>query len=84
MLFEVGLARHAADHASGAEIGDLGAALAANKDALGNGAAFHRTDVAFHYVLAVIPKNPIFTAVHAGIIDWLTATDDFGPCAGNE
>ena len=32
---------------------------------------FQRTDVAFHYVLAVIPKNPIFPAIHAAIVEWL-------------
>ena len=34
---------------------------------------FERTDVAFHYVLATIAKNPIFTAVHDALVEWLTS-----------
>ncbi len=30
-----------------------------------------QTDVAFHYVLAVIPRNPIFTAIHTALAEWL-------------
>jgi len=29
--------------------------------------------VAFHYVLATIAKNPIFTAVHDALVEWLTS-----------
>ena len=72
MFFEVGLARHAAVHATEAEIHRLRQALEANGAAIDNAAAFERTDVAFHYVLAVIPRNPIFTAIHAAIVEWLT------------
>ena len=32
---------------------------------------FEKTDVDFHYVLAVIPRNPIFPAIHAAIAEWL-------------
>ena len=34
-------------------------------------ARFERTDVAFHYVFAVIAGNPIFTAIHAALVEWL-------------
>jgi GntR family transcriptional repressor for pyruvate dehydrogenase complex len=71
-FFEVGLARHAAQHATKAELDQLRAALAANEAAIDNIAAFERTDVAFHYVLAVIPRNPIYTAIHEAIAEWLT------------
>lgn len=71
-FFEVGLARHAAAHATKAELEQLGDALAANKAAIDSVAAFERTDVAFHYVLAVIPRNPIYTAIHEAIAAWLT------------
>jgi len=40
--------------------------------ARGDRARFERTDVAFHYVLATIAKNPIFTAVHDALVEWLT------------
>ena len=29
------------------------------------------TDVAFHYVLAVMPRNPIYTTIHSAIAEWL-------------
>lgn len=71
-MFEVGLARHAAEHATRTDLLELTRALDANRQALGNAAAFERTDVAFHYVLALIPRNPIFTALHQAIVAWLT------------
>jgi DNA-binding FadR family transcriptional regulator len=71
LFFEVGLARYAAQHASKSDLADLAAALESNRAAIGNLSRFERTDVAFHYVLAVIPKNPIFPAIHAAIVEWL-------------
>lgn len=71
-MFEAGLARHAAEHATQTDLRELKSALDANRQALGNVAAFERTDVAFHYLLALIPRNPIFTALHQAIIAWLT------------
>ena len=71
-FFEVGLARHAAEHATAAEVTQLREALAANESAIDNIIAFERTDAAFHYVLAVIPRNPIYTAIHEAIAAWLT------------
>jgi GntR family transcriptional regulator, sialic acid-inducible nan operon repressor len=72
MFFEVGLARRAARSATKADIRELAAALEANHDSMGDLALFEQTDVAFHYVLAKIARNPIFTAVHQAIIEWLT------------
>lgn len=71
-MFEVGVARLAAETATPEDIAKLGAALAANKTALENGRGFERTDVAFHFVLAEITRNPIFTALHTGLSEWLT------------
>jgi GntR family transcriptional repressor for pyruvate dehydrogenase complex len=71
LFFEVGLARHAAMHASEDDIAELNRALEANRLTIGDIPRFERTDVAFHYVLAVIPRNPIFTAIHAAIAEWL-------------
>jgi GntR family transcriptional repressor for pyruvate dehydrogenase complex len=70
-FFEIGLARHAARHATAADLRELAAALEVNRQSIGDLAKFERTDVAFHYVLAVIPKNPIFTAFHSAIAEWL-------------
>ncbi len=71
LFFEVGLARHAAVHATAEDLEALKAALEANRDSLGDLRRFERTDVEFHYVLAVISRNPIFTAIHAALADWL-------------
>jgi GntR family transcriptional repressor for pyruvate dehydrogenase complex len=71
-FFEIGLARFAAARATDADIAELKRALDANRQALDNLQAFERTDVAFHYVLALIPRNPIFTAIHEAIVAWLT------------
>jgi GntR family transcriptional regulator, sialic acid-inducible nan operon repressor len=70
-FFEIGLARYAAEHASAQDLQEFAAALDANRQSIGDIARFERTDMAFHYVLAVIPRNPIFTALHSAIAEWL-------------
>jgi DNA-binding FadR family transcriptional regulator len=70
-FFEIGLARHAAKHATAGDLRELSAALEVNRQSIGDLARFERTDVAFHYVLALIPRNPIFTAFHSAIAEWL-------------
>jgi GntR family transcriptional repressor for pyruvate dehydrogenase complex len=72
-LFEVGIARLAAMRADHGDIEGLRQALEANAAARGDRARFERTDVAFHYVLARITRNPIFTAVHDALVEWLTS-----------
>jgi DNA-binding FadR family transcriptional regulator len=72
-LFEVGIARMAALRASDADIERLRQALEANIAARGDLSRFERADVAFHYVLATITKNPILTAVHDALVEWLTS-----------
>jgi DNA-binding FadR family transcriptional regulator len=71
IFFEVGLARHAALHATAEDIAGLEAALEANRASIGDLERFERTDVDFHYVLALVPRNPIFTAIHAALAEWL-------------
>lgn len=71
-MFEVGVARLAAETATAEDIARLEAALAANLAAVDHGRAFERTDVAFHFALAEITRNPIFTALHDGLSEWLT------------
>jgi len=72
-LFEVGIARLAAQRATAEDVERLHQALQANIAARGDLGHFERTDVAFHYVLATIAKNPIFTAVHDALVEWLTS-----------
>ncbi|WP_413991866.1 transcriptional regulator NanR [Labrys okinawensis] len=72
VFFEAGLARYAARFATDEDIAEFKTALDRNEAAIGDLKRFRDTDVAFHYVLAVIPGNPIFTAIHAALADWLT------------
>ena len=72
LLFEVGLVRYAAESASADDLARLGEALKANAASIGDMTAFARTDVDFHFVLAEIPRNPIFVALHRGLAEWLT------------
>ncbi|MCC7273742.1 MAG: transcriptional regulator NanR [Alphaproteobacteria bacterium] len=71
-LFEVGLAQLAARHAGPADIERLRHALDANRRAVGDPQRFERTDQEFHFVLALLPRNPIFVALHEAIVEWLT------------
>jgi GntR family transcriptional repressor for pyruvate dehydrogenase complex len=77
-LFECGLARHAARHASPKEIERLARALERNRRAIGDHALFAKTDLEFHGVLAEIPRNPIFTALNTALADWLLAQRTVG------
>jgi DNA-binding FadR family transcriptional regulator len=71
-LFEIGLARLAAQLATDADLARLRAALAANREAIGDHRRFQRTDVAFHYAIAEIPGNSIFISLHEAVVTWLT------------
>jgi DNA-binding FadR family transcriptional regulator len=71
LLFEAGVAWQAAQCATGEDIERLKRALDANTAAMGDTAEFIRTDVAFHYELTVITRNPVFSAVHDILVQWL-------------
>ena len=71
IFFETGLARHAAQHATMGDMAKLKEALEINRQSIGDLKRFERTDVDFHYVLAIIPRNSIFTAIHAALAEWL-------------
>jgi GntR family transcriptional regulator, sialic acid-inducible nan operon repressor len=71
-LFEIGLARLAAQRATARDIEALHEALGANGRAIDNRVEFMRTDVAFHYAIAAIPGNPIFTSMYNAVVEWLT------------
>ena len=70
-LFETGLARDAARNATPKDIRHLSDALDANYKSIGDIRRFEDSDVAFHYAVATIPKNPIYVVMHRAIIDWL-------------
>ena len=71
-LFEIGLARIAAQTATKDDIERLRQALEANRQAFGDSDEMMSTDVAFHYVIAAIPGNEIFTALYNAVVEWLT------------
>lgn len=71
LLFETGLARDAAHLANAEDIAMLRKALEDNRDSIGDIRRFEETDVAFHFAIARIPNNPIYTSLHSAIIDWL-------------
>lgn len=71
-FFETALARHAALHATAEDLVRLEEALAANEKAIDDQAEFARSDVTFHFVIAQIPRNSLFSALHSAMIVWLT------------
>ncbi len=71
LVLEAGLAWLAATVADEDDIKRLKEALDANVAAVGDRVEFIRTDVAFHYEIAVITRNPIFTMIHEAVVDWL-------------
>jgi len=71
VFMERTLARDAATSASKDDIARLKAALAANHEAIDDSRRFYQADIAFHRVLYLIPRNPVFPAVHEGFVSWL-------------
>lgn len=72
LFLEAGLAREAARDATPDDLDRLEAALEENRRAIGDRQRFVATDIAFHFVLAEITKNPIFLALHDAMSEWLT------------
>ena len=71
LFLEIGIARHAAEHATDDQIATLRDALEENRRMIPKVVGFAQTDVAFHRVLMGIPGNPIFTSVHEALVEWL-------------
>ena len=71
LFLETGLARQAAKTATAEDIERLKAALDLNGAAVGDRDRFTSTDIGFHFVLAQLPGNPIFVALHDAMSDWL-------------
>lgn len=70
-IFESAIARNAAEVASKEDIERLAEYLAKNRDSVSDLEAFERSDVAFHLALAEIGGNPVFSALHTAIAEWL-------------
>jgi len=64
-----GLARHAASNATTDQIRQLRELLEKSRRTIG-APCFERIDLAFYQALAVIPKNPILTAMHEALECW--------------
>jgi len=71
ILFECGLVRYAARHATPKDIERLAIALADNRKSFQDHEQFTKTDVAFHDVIAEIPGNSIFSALSTAMEEWL-------------
>lgn len=70
-FLEIALARHAAIHATPADIAELHRILEANRDAIDDRPRFIETDLEFHLGLARISGNALITALHTALVDWL-------------
>ena len=71
-VFEVAMARYAAEHATPIDIKRMRQTLEANRLAVGRPPVFARTDAAFHQALASVSGNPIFSSLQRGFVEWLT------------
>lgn len=71
LFLETSLVRHAVHHATNAHIGRMIEAIADCDASLNDSNAFRNADVRFHRVLAEIPGNPIFVALHEAFVERL-------------
>jgi DNA-binding FadR family transcriptional regulator len=46
-------------------------ALDNNRESIGDIRRFEQSDIAFHFTIATVPNNPIYTTLHSAIIEWL-------------
>jgi GntR family transcriptional repressor for pyruvate dehydrogenase complex len=70
LVFEVALARRAAEIATDDDIAAIRAALEANREA-SDRRQFEETDVIFHRAIARVGGNPIFPAISDAVTEWL-------------
>ncbi len=73
-FFESSLVRYAAEFANEEQITELEKALELNRKAISNNNTFKKTDIYFHRVIASIPGNPLFLAIHQALVDWVIAS----------
>lgn len=70
-FFESSLVRHAAEFATEEQLDELEKALELNGKAVMSASQFKKTDIYFHRIIASIPGNPIFLAIHQALVDWV-------------
>lgn len=70
-FFESSLVRYAAEHATDEQIAELEKALQLNQKSITSNSVFKKTDIYFHRVIASIPGNPLFLAIHQALVDWV-------------
>jgi DNA-binding FadR family transcriptional regulator len=70
-LFEGGVAERAATRARPDDLERLRGILERNRGRIGDHAAFMRSDIDFHFAIAEAAGNPIFAALHEGVVEWL-------------
>lgn len=71
LFLETSLVRHAVSHANNAHIARMLEATEECEASLSDITAFRNADVRFHRVLAEIPGNPIFVALHEAFVERL-------------
>ena len=71
LLFEVCMARSAAQRATKADIEMLRRALEEHRASMNDPQRFLKTDMAFHTAIAAVSHNPIYVAVSKAMLDWL-------------
>jgi len=71
LFMETSMLRYAVDHATNAQIARMVEAIETCDANIHDTAAFRRADVRFHRVLAEVPGNPIFVALHEAFVEGL-------------
>jgi len=71
LFMETSMLRYAVDHATNAQVARMVEAIEDCDANLDNAMAFRSADVRFHRVLAEIPGNPIFVALHEAFVERL-------------
>ena len=71
LMFEAGMVRLAARHATREHVAALRDALARQADARGHAARFVSADIAFHNTIAAVSGNPIYAAVSQSLLQWV-------------
>jgi len=71
LFMEAGMLRYAVDHASNAQVARMVEAIEECDANMDNPLKFRSADVNFHRVLAEVPGNPIFVALHEAFVERL-------------
>lgn len=69
LFLETSMLRYAVVHATNAQIAKMIAAIEECDDNITDHEAFRNADVRFHRVLAEVPGNPIFVALHEAFVE---------------